>query len=1161
MNKRKVIASFCLLVGLFSVGMNLFVLSPSANATITTTSNKELYKKTMLNGVRQCYNGSYTYLKKTVTRFNGVNDLMTGDGKADGRVKVPTQIGNTLNDADLSCAQLFNGYNGILGGKADGLLKLYNRKADNITDFGYEGKGSSSESGKYCIWYKYRYKNSKGEWQSAVTSNKICFKTSGNNRELNLADFETLEGGKNDKVYIYFDGGYRVVIQQVGGSDLGEFAINISNATASSLKKSFEESGGSIANATNAEGYNLGYEYVSTEDSYEAGESFNEYTLTSTKGKTVREFLTGQKNKTWGDYHFSEKDKYSILIQYYNSVLKDPAEKNKLGVGDCRTTKNNMDYAINIEGKWCELSGVENVTSGKYNIVSDNNYTLKTVQFPAVVKALMNINYSDPSFGGQQTGPLEENGVIGTVTDTTGEEEGEEATSTCFNSGGALGWVMCPLIKGFGEAIKFLYGWIADNFLEVQASSFATNGPVYQGWAIFRDLANIIFAILFVIVILSQVTGVGISNYGIKKSLPRLIMVVALINISFIVCQLAVDVSNVVATSIYSLFADNEGIFGTQPFSARDFAEGILATLIEVSAASAGIYAIVSNWGAVLPFVLLALLVCVISIVFFFILLAARQAAVILLVVIAPVAVVCYALPGTKKLAERWYKMLSGALLVYPICSLLMGGGQFAGGILSAVAGSDNGDTGLFFQLVAALVSVVPFFFVPTILKSSFAAMGNLGAKISGFGDRLSRSMVGGLRHSEAFRDWQRQRMSNDARRSAMRYANGRGLRSRASRAMRGVGLNGAADRLDAAHRRSAARNFSMYRKTQLENEEAALQAENMDPASIEAARTTMRKEYRDKRINDLANLMAYGNETYTDSSGATQTINAKDVGSLQKAHAHYLRQAEATADAKAKQDLIQRAQATQQLLWSQGDTGRTKAVQNLANHAFGDGSAANPGYGKSDVMKAMGQHISDNAKWMAGLKNEDPGSFEMVGDIVGNGALKDRDTYEQASSSKIRASSVGDLSDNFFESLEKQLAAGNITSSELQAYDKIFTDAMTNPQVAKDLKNKPDNTRVINAIRRAAHDARQRGSGMSKTDYEAKFGAFQSLNPGDELRVPHPRLKIPTDWVHNATTGQWMKRTGTTFVPLTPEDEAYLKTVIEHNAKAQAQDELDKLR
>ena len=59
---------------------------------------------------------------------------------------------------------------------------------------------------------------------------------------------------------------------------------------------------------------------------------------------------------------------------------------------------------------------------------------------------------------------------------------------------------------------------------------------------------------MILIVIFSYLTGIGINNYRIKQILPRLILTAILVNLSFIVCLLAVDASNILGSSLNGTF-------------------------------------------------------------------------------------------------------------------------------------------------------------------------------------------------------------------------------------------------------------------------------------------------------------------------------------------------------------------------------------------------------------------------------------------------------------------------------------------------------------------------------------------------------------------------------------------------------------------------------
>ena len=393
---------------------------------------------------------------------------------------------------------------------------------------------------------------------------------------------------------------------------------------------------------------------------------------------------------------------------------------------------------------------------------------------------------------------LSDPSAIGDITSATEDPADVSSATACFANAGPLGWIACPVLEAAGGLAETLYGFIETNFLQLDGSLITTDG-LRSGWTQFRDFANILFAIAFVIVILAQVTGIGISNYNVKKILPRLIMVVVLVNVSFLLCQLAVDLSNIIGYSVRNLFdgfaqtaanaVEVDGVRGV-PFNFMDVFSGVIGAASS-TAAIAGIvavFAIKIPWELWLFPIILAVIGCLISIFFFLLLLGVRQAGVIVLVALAPVAIVCYALPNTKPIFDKWRKIFVGLLLVYPICGLLMGGGQFASTLLLLVG--HEGDVGAFFTIVAMLLSVVPFFLIPSILRNSMSAVGNLGAKVTQFGKNLGGSITRGIRGSEWGRNFQRQRqMGYDLkatqklqRKQNSRRAKGKELRPGAAR-------------------------------------------------------------------------------------------------------------------------------------------------------------------------------------------------------------------------------------------------------------------------------------------------------------------------------------------------------------------------------------------
>jgi len=345
---------------------------------------------------------------------------------------------------------------------------------------------------------------------------------------------------------------------------------------------------------------------------------------------------------------------------------------------------------------------------------------------------------------------------------------GDEVKPTCASSGGAesLGWIVCPILSWMGRASNDLYNYYIEPALNVKPALFnegsGENDDVKDAWGIFQNIANIVFVILFLIVIFSQLTGVGIDNYGIKKILPKLIVAAILVNVSYYICLIFIDLSNIVGNGIQNMFNGmsssltiNSAVIGGENIGSEILSTSVTGAVL-LGALVVGGVAVWQN-----PAILLTLLISglgvVISILFLFLILAAREAAIVVLTVISPLAFVCYILPNTKNLFDRWRKMGEGLLLVYPICGLLVGGGSYVSKLLLASGiGTGNDGNGFFGAFSAMLISVVPIFFIPTVLRSSFAAMGNLGAKISGFGQRLSTGSQRFLREREGYKNAQK---------------------------------------------------------------------------------------------------------------------------------------------------------------------------------------------------------------------------------------------------------------------------------------------------------------------------------------------------------------------------------------------------------------------
>lgn len=320
-----------------------------------------------------------------------------------------------------------------------------------------------------------------------------------------------------------------------------------------------------------------------------------------------------------------------------------------------------------------------------------------------------------------------------TSTDATSSDNNQEPV-TCTSQIGAVGWIICPTTGLLAKGIDALYG-IIENLLSVKPLEMGRNSPVYQVWAYMRNLANICFIIFLLVIIYSQITGLGINNYGIKKSLPRLIITAIIVNFSFLFCAIAVDISNIIGNSLKDLLAgiaDNAISTGTIDPSKNT---GFYALFTTIAAGGIGTTILLAFPGGPLGLLLAIIPVIVggiISVVIGLLVLGLRQALVVFLVAISPVAFVLYILPNTEKHFQKWKNYFAQMLFFYPMFSMLFGVTKLASMIFITSATTPFG------IIIGVAIQVLPLFLAANLMQLSGTALGGISSKLNGLGNKAS---------------------------------------------------------------------------------------------------------------------------------------------------------------------------------------------------------------------------------------------------------------------------------------------------------------------------------------------------------------------------------------------------------------------------------------
>ena len=453
------------------------------------------------------------------------------------------------------------------------------------------------------------------------------------------------------------------------------------------------------------------------------------------------------------------KPQSGSYLPYYRDSKDDP---NKKEIQYCI-----LDQTVLFHKKDTAIMDKSTVKGAVYGLPEGDSYSPTLVTIAEAQRFLANtegelpeICSLDPNFPLCQATPLEckDNPNQEGCKDLTGNNASEEEdgangeSAACFANAGALGWIICPLMYTLRDAVQGIFNEFVEPLIRVDESivtNLAQNddsSAMYKAWSMFRNMANIIFVIALLFVVFSQVTGFGIDNYGIKRLLPKIIVTAIIVNFSYIICGIVVDLSNLIGNSVRSIF-ENTTIdpaaaagTGSDGLGAAGVITGVatvVTSIVALVAAGATLSTAAASGG------LLALILPVLGLVasafvagfFALLMLGARQAIIIIMIVTSPIAFVLYALPNTNALFKKWVSLFRGLLLLYPVYCFMVGGGFMAARLIVKTS------TGTFIQLVAGFISIAPYFAVPSMTRNALKGFDAAVSGIANLQNRANRGM------------------------------------------------------------------------------------------------------------------------------------------------------------------------------------------------------------------------------------------------------------------------------------------------------------------------------------------------------------------------------------------------------------------------------------
>lgn len=231
------------------------------------------------------------------------------------------------------------------------------------------------------------------------------------------------------------------------------------------------------------------------------------------------------------------------------------------------------------------------------------------------------------------------------------------------------------------------------------------------------------------------------SAYDIKKILPRAVLALVAINLSWALMNIMINAVGALGEMTQNLITapftlgvqsniHNNAAGAVGAFAAMGAAAGIGIGLIPIAGvAVSGLFGILFAFG-------IAML---------------RRVCLIGLVVVAPVAIALSILPQTEKWAKQWWEWFSKLLLMYPFIMAFFGLSEVAAHLVSAAntSGSPLGSVqGVIYTLAGAAILIMPYF----VVGKAFSLAGGAIGKVAGMVNNKDKGLIDRSKKWEANR-------------------------------------------------------------------------------------------------------------------------------------------------------------------------------------------------------------------------------------------------------------------------------------------------------------------------------------------------------------------------------------------------------------------------
>lgn len=221
-----------------------------------------------------------------------------------------------------------------------------------------------------------------------------------------------------------------------------------------------------------------------------------------------------------------------------------------------------------------------------------------------------------------------------------------------------FGWILYPIIWVLGRLLLVLMNVLIGI---AQYNDFIDSNAVKFGWTLVRDLCNMFF--ILILLIIAFATILRVEQYNLKTWLPKLLLMAILINFSKLICGFFIDFTQVIMLTFVNAFKDMAGANLTEMLG--------VTKILSFDQSNTGD---VTGW-TILGSIILALIFSIISVVVILtmlVMLAMRIIMIWIYVVLSPLAYLLASFPQGQSYSQRWWTEFSKNLIVGPVLAFFI---------------------------------------------------------------------------------------------------------------------------------------------------------------------------------------------------------------------------------------------------------------------------------------------------------------------------------------------------------------------------------------------------------------------------------------------------------------------------------------------------------